>query len=160
MAVLSSCKGIELSTFLRQCPPKKMTSKIPIYKLFFIVFWSVIFLKICFLEGLHTGHLKLQRSRHRPISLQNENSRASAPSLLFSTRSPQDEARIESIKSGVAGGVAGAIALAPMAALHDIAYGEGTVVNGLAQWEFDTDMGVLQAALFAIVYRYCVRFLP
>ena len=29
--------------------------------------------------------------------------------------------------------------------------------NGIASWEFDTDMGSLQAALFAIVYRYCVR---
>jgi hypothetical protein len=60
----------------------------------------------------------------------------------------------------VAGGVAGAISLAPVAALHNIAYGEESVVNGLAQWEFDTDMGVIQAALFAIVYRYCVRFPP
>jgi hypothetical protein len=137
-----------------------MTSKAPLYNLFFIFFWSVIFLKVCFSEGLHTGHLKLQRSHHRSLSLYNENNRASTPSLLFSTRSPREEARIESVKSGVAGGVAGAIALAPMAALHDIAYGEATVVNGLAQWEFDTDMGVLQAALFAIVYRYCVRLLP
>jgi hypothetical protein len=29
--------------------------------------------------------------------------------------------------------------------------------NGVAQWEFDTDMGLLESALFAIVYRYCVR---
>jgi len=65
--------------------------------------------------------------------------------------------RIESVKSGVVGALSGGIALAPISASHDILFGEGTVANGLAQWEFDTDTGSLQAALFAIVYRYCIR---
>ena len=53
--------------------------------------------------------------------------------------------------------VAGGFALAPVSALHDILLGGDNVRNGVAQWEFDTDMGSLEAALFAIVYRYCVR---
>ena len=59
--------------------------------------------------------------------------------------------RIESIKTAALGAISGGIAGAPFVALHDVpAY-------GLATWEFDTDMGALQGALFAIVYRYCVR---
>lgn len=62
-------------------------------------------------------------------------------------------ARIESAKSVVVGALAGGIALAPAALVRDI------VVSGqsVAQWELDTDMGSLQTALFAIVYRYCIR---
>ena len=59
--------------------------------------------------------------------------------------------RIESLKTAVVGLLAGGFAAAPFTALHDLpAY-------GAASWEFDTDMGSLQSALFAIVYRYCVR---
>lgn len=66
--------------------------------------------------------------------------------------------RIESIKCVVVGAIGGGLALTPFTALHDIIIGRGGLVqNGVAQWEFDTDMGALQAALFAIVYRYCVR---
>lgn len=64
--------------------------------------------------------------------------------------------RIESIKCVVVGALSGGIALAPFTALHDIALGP-EFSNGVAQWEFDTDMGSLEAALFAIVYRYCIR---
>ena len=54
--------------------------------------------------------------------------------------------------------MAGGIALTPAAAFHDILVGNGSLVrNGVAQWEFDTDMGSLEGALFAIVYRYCIR---
>lgn len=84
-------------------------------------------------------------------------------SHLFGTSSDDDAfsfgQRIESVKSGVVGALSGGIALAPISASHDIFFGEGTVANGLSQWEFDTDTGSLQAALFAIVYRYCVRVL-
>ena len=63
--------------------------------------------------------------------------------------SPQQ--RIESVKTGLLGALSGGIAATPFIALHDVpAY-------GLASWEFDTDMGAIQSALFAIVYRYCVR---
>ena len=62
--------------------------------------------------------------------------------------SPQQ--RIESVKTGVVGALTGAIAATPFIALHDIP-------SGLGSWEFDTDMGAVQSALFAIVYRYCVR---
>ncbi|KAL9179010.1 hypothetical protein ACHAXT_011983 [Thalassiosira profunda] len=59
--------------------------------------------------------------------------------------------RIESTKTALLGLVSGGILSTPFIALHDIpAY-------GAASWEFDTDMGSLQSALFAIVYRYCVR---
>jgi len=60
--------------------------------------------------------------------------------------------RIESVKCGVVGAVSGGVALTPVAFLHNLG-----ADNGVAQWEFDTDMGSLEAALFAIVYRYCVR---
>lgn len=64
--------------------------------------------------------------------------------------------RIESIKCAVVGAVSGGIALAPVTAVHDIFLGP-EFANGVAQWEFDTDVGSLEAALFAIVYRYCIR---
>lgn len=59
--------------------------------------------------------------------------------------------RIESIKTAALGALSGGIVATPFIALHDIP------VYGAASWEFDTDMGSLQSALFAIVYRYCVR---
>ncbi|KAL7537602.1 hypothetical protein ACHAWF_005843 [Thalassiosira exigua] len=59
--------------------------------------------------------------------------------------------RIESIKTAALGGVAGSVLSAPFVALHDLPS------YGAAAWEFDTDMAALQGALFAIVYRYCVR---
>ena len=65
--------------------------------------------------------------------------------------------RIESTKTGVVGLFAGGIALTPFAALHDILFPGSFIPNGIAQWEFDTDMGSIETALFAIVYRYCVR---
>ena len=59
--------------------------------------------------------------------------------------------RIESTKTAVLGLLSGGILSTPFIALHDIpAY-------GAPSWEFDTDMGSLQSALFAIVYRYCIR---
>ena len=59
--------------------------------------------------------------------------------------------RIESIKTAALGLLSGGILSTPFIALHDIpAY-------GAPSWEFDTDMGSLQSALFAIVYRYCIR---
>lgn len=67
------------------------------------------------------------------------------------------EQRIESVKAGVVGAIGGGIALTPFGALHDIFFNSGYVMNGAAQWEFDTDMGSLMAALFSIVYRYVVR---
>jgi hypothetical protein len=74
------------------------------------------------------------------------------------TDDPFDNAqKFESVKSGVVGALAGGIALTPLALLHDTAFGAFSgIVNGPAQWEFDTDMGSIEAALFAIVYRYCV----
>jgi hypothetical protein len=64
--------------------------------------------------------------------------------------------RLESIKCVVVGALSGGIAVTPLTALHDILLGP-EMNNGFAQWEFDTDMGSLEAALFAIVYRYVVR---
>eukprot|EP00560_Eucampia_antarctica_P008993 CAMPEP_0197825568 /NCGR_PEP_ID=MMETSP1437-20131217/2613_1 /TAXON_ID=49252 ORGANISM="Eucampia antarctica, Strain CCMP1452" /NCGR_SAMPLE_ID=MMETSP1437 /ASSEMBLY_ACC=CAM_ASM_001096 /LENGTH=213 /DNA_ID=CAMNT_0043425599 /DNA_START=86 /DNA_END=724 /DNA_ORIENTATION=- len=65
--------------------------------------------------------------------------------------------KIESIKTGVVGLLSGGIAAAPVIALHDLVFADQTIINQSAQWEFDTDMGSIEAALFAIVYRYCVR---
>ena len=65
--------------------------------------------------------------------------------------------RIESAKTGVVGLVSGGFAAAPIIALHDLVFADYTIINGVAQWEFDTDMGSIEAALFALVYRYCVR---
>jgi len=62
-------------------------------------------------------------------------------------------ARIESIKCVAVGALAGGIALAPASLIRDVVLNHQRV----AQWEFDTDMGSLEAALFAIVYRYCIR---
>jgi hypothetical protein len=50
------------------------------------------------------------------------------------------------------GAVAGGVALAPASLIYD-----GLAGESWAQWEFDTDMGALEAGLFAIVYRYCIR---
>jgi hypothetical protein len=64
--------------------------------------------------------------------------------------------RIESIKTAILGGIAGSICSSPFIAIHDLllpSVGGG----GLATWEFDTDASAIQGALFAIVYRYCIR---
>ena len=66
------------------------------------------------------------------------------------------EQRIESIKSAVVGALSGGVASTPFIYLHDVAVADGSA-NGIAQWEFDTDMGSLEAALFALVYRYAIR---
>lgn len=66
--------------------------------------------------------------------------------------------RIESIKCLVVGGLAGSLALAPVALVHDVFFlAPHVTTSGLAQWEFDNDMASLVSALFAIVYRYCIR---
>jgi hypothetical protein len=65
--------------------------------------------------------------------------------------------RIESIKTAVVGLLSGGLAVTPITFLHDYIFPGSTIPNGLAQWEFDTDTGSIAAALFAIVYRYCVR---
>jgi hypothetical protein len=57
--------------------------------------------------------------------------------------------RLESIKCVAIGAISGGIAVAPVAYYH--------YLGNLAQWEFTTDVSSLQAALFAIVYRYAVR---
>lgn len=65
--------------------------------------------------------------------------------------------RIESVKTGIVGLFAGGISLTPFALIHDVIFKDQSIANGLAQWEFDTDTGSIATALFAIVYRYCVR---
>ena len=64
--------------------------------------------------------------------------------------------RIESIKAAIVGALSGGIVSTPFIFLHDVALADSSA-NGIAQWEFDTDMGSLEAALFALVYRYAVR---
>jgi len=63
------------------------------------------------------------------------------------------EQRIDSGKSLLLGLIVGSVGQAPVSFFHDIIAGSG----GLAQWEFDTDSAALEAGLFAVVYRYCIR---
>lgn len=60
--------------------------------------------------------------------------------------------RVASVQCAVLGALTGSLAVAPVVALHDLIFG-----SGVAQWEFDTDTAAVEGALFAIVYRYCVR---
>jgi hypothetical protein len=60
--------------------------------------------------------------------------------------------RFESVKCLAIGGVSGSVAMAPISALRN-----AVITGSLSQWEFDTDMGSLEAGLFGIVYRYCLR---
>lgn len=81
---------------------------------------------------------------------------------LFSGRSDEPskfgfQQRIESIKCVVIGGLSGSLAMAPVSALNNFLLLPPANGNSLSQWEFDTDMGSLEAGLFAIVYRYCIR---
>jgi len=62
--------------------------------------------------------------------------------------------RIESLKSVALGALSGGFAVTPVAYLHYVLFSSP---SSIAQWEFVTDMSSLQAALFAIVYRYAVR---
>ena len=61
--------------------------------------------------------------------------------------------RIDSGKSLLLGLIVGSVGQGPASFLHDVIAGGG----GLAQWELDTDAAALEAGLFAIVYRYCIR---
>ena len=99
---------------------------------------------------------------HQRVSNAKQSHHPSRATTL--SASPDDNAdkfsfaqRIESVKCAVVGAVAGGVALTPFAAFHDIVYSDPLVQNGVAQWEFDTDMGSLEGALFAIVYRYVIR---
>jgi hypothetical protein len=65
--------------------------------------------------------------------------------------------KIESTKAAMVGLFTGGIVVAPFNFLHDVVLKGATISNGFAQFEYDTDMGSIMAALFAIVYRYCVR---
>ena len=53
--------------------------------------------------------------------------------------------RIESLKSIVLGALAGGIGLTPIAYLHYVYFAAATESNGLAQWEFVTDMSSIEA---------------
>ena len=53
--------------------------------------------------------------------------------------------RIESLKSIVLGAIAGGIGLTPIAYLHYVYFASTTEPNGLAQWEFVTDMSSIEA---------------
>ena len=57
--------------------------------------------------------------------------------------------RMESVKCAAVGALAGSVAMAPVAFFH--------YAGNVPQFELMTDMGALQGALFAIVYRYAIR---
>ena len=69
--------------------------------------------------------------------------------------------RIESIKCLVVGAIAGGVAVAPVCAVHNLLFlsivEPMVLTNNVAQWELMNDLAALQAGLFAIVYRYCIR---
>mmetsp|Transcript_19019 Transcript_19019/g.29292 ORF Transcript_19019/g.29292 Transcript_19019/m.29292 type:complete len:231 (+) Transcript_19019:57-749(+) len=104
-------------------------------------------------------HFLLEQQRRQPYGqLQDHLRTCMASSSNDNNNNGDDEKfsfgqRIESVKCVAVGAISGGIALTPVTALHDIGFGYG----GPAQWEFDTDMGSLEAGLFAIVYRYCIR---
>lgn len=110
--------------------------------------------KVSFPENKHTGAFLIKARDFPTRSFQLHESDKGDPSDF------SFEQRIESLKTLVVGALAGGIALTPFAALHDIVLGGDFVRNGPAQWEFDTDMGSIEAGLFAIVYRYCVSNAP
>lgn len=93
--------------------------------------------------------------------LDTKNVKPRHPTLLHLDQDKSDKddtkfgfgARIESAKCVAVGALSGGIALAPVSLVKDLALSD----QSLAQWEFDTDTGSLEAALFAIVYRYCIR---
>jgi len=62
--------------------------------------------------------------------------------------------RIESTKAGVTGLVAGGATLIPFNILQAVFTDSS---DKTLQFIFDTGSGAVEAALFAIVYRYCVR---
>ena len=62
--------------------------------------------------------------------------------------------KIESTKAAVAGFVTGATVQIPFSAFSTLA---GDSINKGAQFGVDTAIGGVEAALFGIVYRYCVR---
>jgi len=100
----------------------------------------------------------------KPLSLTSPDNKIRCKRLIQSLHAYRDKSdkfsfaqRIESTKTGVVGLLAGGIALTPVAAIHDIVFPGDSIPGGAAQWEFDTDMGSIETALFAIVYRYCVR---
>jgi hypothetical protein len=101
---------------------------------------------------------EMEQSKRQQRKRERERKAAARTTSLIS--SPVDDetkfgfgARIESFKCVVVGALAGGLALAPASLIHDIALGGKSV----AQWEFDTDAGALEAALFTLCYRYCIR---
>jgi hypothetical protein len=68
--------------------------------------------------------------------------------------------RINSGKSLVVGAIVGSFALVIPELFHQLVLlpeSANNYMNGLAQFEFDVDMGALMCGLFAICYRYCIR---
>lgn len=107
-----------------------------------------------------TATTTCQKSRAiTSLHLSSETEEITDASTTTSSNDDNDDAkfgfgaRIESIKCVVVGALSGGIALAPFSLVKDLVYSGQSV----AQWEFDTDMGALEGALFAIVYRYCIR---
>ena len=62
--------------------------------------------------------------------------------------------RIESTKAGAVGFATGATVLLPFNLLHTLM---SESVDKTSQFAFSTSVGAIEAALFSIVYRYCVR---
>lgn len=68
--------------------------------------------------------------------------------------------RIQSIIVFVFGAVIGSLAMLPASLVHELSLRQTLSPlnnNALAQFEFDSDAAAIQAGLFAIVYRYCIR---
>jgi len=106
-----------------------------------------------------SSRISLLNEKISPLSQRSRGTTQKSSSVLHAYNSDKFSfaQRIESIKTGLVGLFAGGISLTPIAALHDIVFPGDTILQGVAQWEFDTDMGSIETALFAIVYRYCVR---
>jgi hypothetical protein len=110
----------------------------------------------------HKDDRSHKSSRHLTIRMTNKNNNKNDDDVSDDNQTSKFsfEQRIESTKTALVGLLSGGIALTPFAAIRDIVFmggGHSPILNGIAQWEFDTDMGSVMAALFAIVYRYCIR---
>ena len=91
-------------------------------------------------------------SRNRHVSIDKPDWRTSSTKNNHENEKFGLTQRVESVKCLAIGGLSGSIAMAPISALRN------AIISGsLSQWEFDTDMGSLEAGLFGIVYRYCLR---
>lgn len=63
----------------------------------------------------------------------------------------------DSFKAAFIGFIVGPVAISPVTYLHNFSFPGDLVLNDVSQFEFDSLMGGVSAAAFAILYRYLFR---